>query len=298
VRADRAHRHQAESQPPGDGQAALILPTLGRTEIDLQNGVPQGVTVEDSMSMVHLSYGMNKPASDNLLSETAIVARLAHATLGSGKVDWLAPPPTTPHPRHDRASVRRLPRLQRARGASGRLPPARGLARTRMAHASGRAQFVPHAVDLDTPIHRARAKHGERLMVLMTARSHDQYNTTIYGLDDRYRGVFGLRRVVFINKEDLAMLGLKDGEYVDWSASGTTTSRAAPSASCWWNTTSRAAAWAPTSRRPTAWCRCTAPPTAPARRPPNPSRCCWSAPEHCYIRCIRRSRPGGRSSPA
>jgi hypothetical protein len=139
------------------GKQALILPTLGRTEIDLQNGVPQGVTVEDSMSMVHLSYGMNKPASDNLLSETAIVARLAHATLGSGKVDWLVPPPTTPHPRHDRASVRRLPRLQRARGASGRLPPARGLARTRMAHASGRAQFVPHAVDLDTPIHRARA---------------------------------------------------------------------------------------------------------------------------------------------
>ncbi|HEX5343629.1 MAG TPA: FdhF/YdeP family oxidoreductase, partial [Duganella sp.] len=71
------------------GKQALILPTLGRTEIDLQNGVPQGVTVEDSMSMVHLSYGMNKPASDNLLSETAIVARLAHATLGSEKVDWL-----------------------------------------------------------------------------------------------------------------------------------------------------------------------------------------------------------------
>jgi hypothetical protein len=65
-----------------------MLPTLGRTEIDEQNGVPQGVTVEDSVSMVHLSYGMNKPASPHLLSETAIVARMADATLGSDKVDW------------------------------------------------------------------------------------------------------------------------------------------------------------------------------------------------------------------
>jgi hypothetical protein len=81
------------------GKQALILPTLGRTEIDLQNGVPQGVTVEDSMSMVHLSYGMNKPASPNLLSETAIVARLAQATLGSGKVDWLVPRRLRQHPR-------------------------------------------------------------------------------------------------------------------------------------------------------------------------------------------------------
>ncbi len=66
---------------------ALILPTLGRTEIDLQGGVPQGVSVEDSMSMVHISYGMNKPASQNLLSEVDIVARMAHATFGSSKVD-------------------------------------------------------------------------------------------------------------------------------------------------------------------------------------------------------------------
>ncbi|RZT11218.1 oxidoreductase alpha (molybdopterin) subunit [Duganella sp. CF402] len=198
------------------GKEALILPTLGRTEIDLQNGVPQGVTVEDSMSMVHLSYGMNKPASDNLLSETAIVARLAHATLGSDKVDWLALGA-------DYAAIRDLiaqvfddfhdfnARVAHPGGFHLRVASREREWRT----ASGRAQFVPHAVDLDTPIHRARAKHGERLMVLMTARSHDQYNTTIYGLDDRYRGVFGLRRVVFINKEDLAMLGLKNGEYVD-----------------------------------------------------------------------------------
>ncbi|MTV38682.1 FdhF/YdeP family oxidoreductase [Duganella radicis] len=198
------------------GKEALILPTLGRTEIDLQNGVPQGVTVEDSMSMVHLSFGMNKPASDKLLSETAIVAKLAHATLGSGKVDWLALGA-------DYAAIRELiekvfddfhdfnARVAHPGGFHLRVASREREWRT----ASGRAQFVPHAVDLDTPIHRARALHGERLMVLMTARSHDQYNTTIYGLDDRYRGVFGLRRVVFINQDDLAMLGLRNGEYVD-----------------------------------------------------------------------------------
>jgi molybdopterin-dependent oxidoreductase alpha subunit len=198
------------------GKQALILPTLGRTEIDLQNGVPQGVTVEDSMSMVHLSFGMNKPASDKLLSETMIVARLAHATLGSDKVDWLARGA-------DYASIREMieqvfddfhdfnARLAHPGGFHLRVASREREWRT----ASGRAQFVPHKVDLDTPVHRARALHGKRLMVLMTARSHDQYNTTIYGLDDRYRGVFGLRRVVFINKDDLAMLGLKNGEHVD-----------------------------------------------------------------------------------
>jgi anaerobic selenocysteine-containing dehydrogenase len=72
-----------------------------------------------------------------------------------------------------------------------------------------------NAIDRDTPLHRARAQHGERLLTMMTTRSHDQYNTTIYGLDDRYRGVFGLRRVVFINKEDLRMLGFKAGDMVD-----------------------------------------------------------------------------------
>jgi anaerobic selenocysteine-containing dehydrogenase len=80
---------------------------------------------------------------------------------------------------------------------------------------SARAQFVVNAIDRDTAVHRARAIHGDRLLTLMTTRSHDQYNTTVYGLDDRYRGVFGMRRVVFIHRNDLAMLGLKAGEKVD-----------------------------------------------------------------------------------
>jgi molybdopterin-dependent oxidoreductase alpha subunit len=198
------------------GRDALILPTLGRTEIDMQGGVAQGVTVEDSMSMVHISYGMNQPASPNLMSETAIVAGLAHATLGSANIDWLAYA-------KDYASIRDAiekvfddfydfnARVANPGGFHLTIDSRERVWKTE----SSKAQFLVAAVELDTPIHRARRRYGERLMVLMTTRSHDQYNTTIYALDDRYRGVFGQRRVVFINKEDIAMLGFANGDWVD-----------------------------------------------------------------------------------
>ncbi|HEY1608212.1 MAG TPA: FdhF/YdeP family oxidoreductase [Paraburkholderia sp.] len=198
------------------GRDALILPTLGRTEIDLQQGVPQGVSVEDSMSMVHISYGMNRPASTNLLSEVAIVARMAHATLGSEKVDWLALAGNYALIRDGIEQV-----LDGFENYNERLKQPGGFhlgvaSRDRVWKTpSGKAQFVVHSIALDTPIHRARAQHGERLFTLMTTRSHDQYNTTIYGLDDRYRGVFGQRRVLFANREDLAMLGFAAGQRVD-----------------------------------------------------------------------------------
>ncbi|MGF6902975.1 molybdopterin-dependent oxidoreductase alpha subunit [Paraburkholderia sp. GAS348] len=198
------------------GRDALILPTLGRTEIDLQNGVAQGVSVEDSMSMVHISYGMNKPASANLLSEIAIVARMAHATLGSSKVDWLAHAADYALIRDGIARV-----IEGFQDYNERLKNPGGFhlgvaSRERIWKTpSGKAQFLVHAIDVDTPIHQARAEHGERLMTLMTTRSHDQYNTTIYGLDDRYRGVYGQRRVLFANKDDLAMLGFVAGQRVD-----------------------------------------------------------------------------------
>ncbi len=198
------------------GRDALILPTLGRTEIDLQDNVAQGVTVEDSMSMVHVSYGMNKPASPNLMSEPAIVAHMAHALFGSGKIDWLAY-------KDDYAKIRDAieatldgfydynTRIARPGGFHLRVA-----SRDReWLTPTGKANFIAHALPTDTPIQRARALHGDRLMTLMTTRSHDQYNTTVYGLDDRYRGVFGQRRVVFVNRDDLAMLGLKAGEWVD-----------------------------------------------------------------------------------
>ena len=198
------------------GKDALILPTLGRTEIDMQNGVPQGVTVEDSMSMVHISYGMNKPASPNLMSETAIVAHIARATLGSDKVDWLGYASDYARIRDAIESVfdgfeDYNERIAKPGGFHLRVASRERDWKTD----TGKANFIVHQVQKDTPIRRARAQHGEKLMTLMTTRSHDQYNTTIYALDDRYRGVFGQRRVVFINPEDMAMLGFKAGEWVD-----------------------------------------------------------------------------------
>ncbi|MDQ7968988.1 MAG: FdhF/YdeP family oxidoreductase [Oxalicibacterium faecigallinarum] len=200
------------------GKDALILPTLGRTEIDVQNGVPQGVTVEDSMSMVHISYGMNKPASKNLMSETAIVANIAHATLGSDKVDWLGYASDYDRIRDAIESV-----LDGFENYNERIAQPGGF-HLRVASRerewltdTGKANFIPHKVQRDTPIRRAKQLHGDQLMTLMTTRSHDQYNTTIYALDDRYRGVFGQRRVVFINPEDIEMLGFKAGDWVDMS---------------------------------------------------------------------------------
>ncbi|OWT77195.1 MULTISPECIES: FdhF/YdeP family oxidoreductase [unclassified Achromobacter] len=198
------------------GKEALILPTLGRTEIDMRGGVAQGVTVEDSMSMVHVSYGMNKPASAHLMSETAIVAHMAHATLGSAKVDWLSYA-------DDYASVRDAieavfdgfedynRRIAQPGGFHLRVASRERDWKT----ASGKANFIVAQIETDTPIHRAQQRHGDEVMVLMTTRSHDQYNTTIYAMDDRYRGVFGQRRVLFVNKADLARKGLRAGEWVD-----------------------------------------------------------------------------------
>ncbi|SPC20615.1 FdhF/YdeP family oxidoreductase [Cupriavidus taiwanensis] len=198
------------------GKEALILPTLGRTEIDQQDGVAQGVTVEDSVCMVHISFGMNAPASPHLLSEIAIVARMAAATLGSEQIDWL-------WYAQDYARIRdaieqvidgfdSYNERVAVPGGFHLTPPACH----RVWHTpSGKAQFLVNRIDKDTPISRARQQYGDRLMVMMTTRSHDQYNTTIYGLNDRYRGVFGLRRVVFINPADRERLGLEAGQHVD-----------------------------------------------------------------------------------
>jgi molybdopterin-dependent oxidoreductase alpha subunit len=212
------------------GKAALILPCLGRTEIDIQAAGPQGITVEDSMSMVHLSAGINAPASPLLLSEPAIVARLAHATLAQrSRTPWLWLLEDYSRIRQKIEEV--LPGFENfnARVAvpgGFRLPNTAGQ-RVWVTDA-GKAKFMVHEVPQNTPSHRARRLHaGQRdtvVFTLLTTRSHDQYNTTIYGQDDRYRGVFGQRRVVFINALDIAELGLKDGDWVDlktvWDADG------------------------------------------------------------------------------
>ena len=200
------------------GKEALILPCLGRTEIDIQSAGPQAVTVEDSMSMVHLSSGINAPASDALLSEPAIVAQLAHATLGErSKIGWLWLIEDYDRIRdiiartfddfHDFNTRVRVPGGFRLSNT----------ARDRIwVTPNGKANFIAAAVPTDNPIHRARRQHrNQPVFTLATMRSHDQYNTTVYGLNDRYRGVFGERRVLFIHADDIHALGLKAGDWVD-----------------------------------------------------------------------------------
>ena len=200
------------------GKEALILPCLGRTEIDMQAAGVQGVTVEDSMSMVHISMGINPPASEHLLSEPAIVARLAHATLGAkSRVNWLQLMGNYALIRDEIEKV--FPDFanfnQRVAVPGGfRL---RNTASERVwSTANGKATFYAHDVPRDTPSHKARERVRDQIVfTLLTTRSHDQYNTTIYGMDDRYRGVFGQRRVVFINAEDIRALGMKDGDWIN-----------------------------------------------------------------------------------
>ena len=199
------------------GRQALVLPVLGRTEVDIQATGPQGVTVEDSMSMVHLSHGMNAPASEHLLSEPMVVARMAVATLPASRTPWL-------QLAGDYAAIRDrieavLPDFagfnDRIRQPGGfRL---RNTASERVwATASGKAEFSTHALPTDLAVERIAERHrDQRVFTLTTVRSHDQYNTTIYGHDDRYRGVRGHRRVVFIHADDLRDLGLKAGDWVD-----------------------------------------------------------------------------------
>ncbi|HEY3480703.1 MAG TPA: FdhF/YdeP family oxidoreductase [Streptomyces sp.] len=192
------------------GARALILPTLGRTEKDEQRGGPQFVTVEDSMGMVHASRGGLTPASPHLLSEPAIVSRLAQAAFGDrSTVPWAAF-------EHDYDTIRdRISRVvpgfddfnTRVRRPGGfTLPHAPRDSRT-FPTATGKANFTAAPVEYPTV--------PEGRLLLQTLRSHDQYNTTIYGLDDRYRGIKGGRRVVLVNAEDAVAHGLADGDYTD-----------------------------------------------------------------------------------
>ncbi|MDP9897883.1 FdhF/YdeP family oxidoreductase [Variovorax ginsengisoli] len=200
------------------GREALILPCLGRTEIDMQATGVQGVTVEDSMSMVHLSSGINPPASPHLLSEPAIVARLAAATIGErSRTPWLQLVEDYGRIRDKIEAVFDDFKDFNARVAVPGGFRLRNTASERVWNTlSGKADFFVHAVPRDTPSHRARALRRDTVVfTLMTTRSHDQYNTTIYGQDDRYRGVFGQRRVVFIHAADIQALGMKDGDWVD-----------------------------------------------------------------------------------
>jgi molybdopterin-dependent oxidoreductase alpha subunit len=192
------------------GARALILPTLGRTEKDLQAGGPQFVTVEDSMGMVHASHGGLEPAGPHLLSETAIITRLARAVLGpDSRVPWADFEADYSLIRDRIARV--VPGFEdfnaRVANPGGfTLPHAPRDSRT-FPTATGKANFTA------APVEYPAVPEGR--LLLQTLRSHDQYNTTIYGLDDRYRGIKGGRRVVLLNPEDAAAHGLADAAYVD-----------------------------------------------------------------------------------
>ncbi|MEN8185088.1 MAG: FdhF/YdeP family oxidoreductase, partial [Myxococcota bacterium] len=191
------------------GQEAFILPCLGRTERDLQAGGPQFVTVEDSMSVVHRSEGRLTPASPHLLSEPAIVAGLARALLGSSRrIPWEAFASDYDHIRERISRV--VPGFEdmnpRVRQPGGFVLPSG--ARTRAFETeTGRARFSV------LPRPSLRTEPGEYLM--MTVRSHDQYNTTVYSLNDRYRGVEGDRRVVLMHPEDMLEAGFAENQSVD-----------------------------------------------------------------------------------
>ena len=206
------------------GRRALILPTLGRTDGDRRGGRDQRVTVEDSMGAVHASRGRLAPPSKDLLSEVAILARLCGALFeadGAGsnatpRADWGAMESDYALIRAHIAKV--VPGFEKyeeriQKGRSFFLPNGPRDAR-RFATVDGKARFTAN------PLEYPRIPPGR--LLLQTLRSHDQYNTTIYGKDDRYRGVYGGRRVVLIHPEDVADMGFTDGDMVDlvseWTA--------------------------------------------------------------------------------
>jgi molybdopterin-dependent oxidoreductase alpha subunit len=197
------------------GREALILPCLARSEIDFQKSGPQSVTVEDSMSMVHASGGLLAPGSEHLKSEVSIVCGMARATLTGTTVDWQSFENDYDLIRDKIEEV--FPDLFKDFNSKIRKPGgfrlANGASERVWRTSTGKARFIVfRGVDEDPPV-----PHPEMLR-LATIRSHDQYNTTIYSMNDRYRGVYGTRTVVFMNKDDMAARGIAPQALVEIEA--------------------------------------------------------------------------------
>jgi molybdopterin-dependent oxidoreductase alpha subunit len=191
------------------GKAALILPCLGRTERDRQASGEQGVTVEDAMSMVHISLGMKEPVSPDLRSECAILTGMARATLPDSSTPWEAYTDDYDRIRDTMARVFEgfedfNRRARHPHGFRISQPARQRVFQT----ASGQAEFSTAALPDDVD-------PGNGRLMLATIRSHDQFNTTIYSNDDRYRGLKGLRTVVFMNANDMGDRGLNEFDLVD-----------------------------------------------------------------------------------
>jgi len=192
------------------GTTGIILPSLGRTDTDIRAGRKQLVTVEDSMSVVHLSRGGLTPASAHLRSEVAIVCELAQHLFGSEhSVPWARFADDYDSIRN--AIARVIPGFEdfntRVRQPDGFVLPHPPRDERRFTTTSGKATFVVN------DLHWLPVPEGR--VILQTLRSHDQYNTTIYGLDDRYRGITAGRRVLLINPADIDILGFTPGDRVD-----------------------------------------------------------------------------------
>ncbi|SHJ53817.1 oxidoreductase alpha (molybdopterin) subunit [Arenibacter nanhaiticus] len=188
------------------GKEALILPCLGRTDKDIINGEQQFVSVENSMGVVHSSKGSLQPISELLQSEPSIVCNIAKATLKKSKVNWdhfLA------HYNHIRDSIEAC--IPGFKDYNNRVQEGFYLPNTARENTyttpTGKAHFT---ISDNTPIPLEKDD-----LMMMTVRSHDQFNTTIYGLNDRYRGVYNERRVIFMNPADISKFGLKEGDLVD-----------------------------------------------------------------------------------
>jgi molybdopterin-dependent oxidoreductase alpha subunit len=201
TKLNRSHLYTAKN--------ALIFPTLGRTEIDRQASGIQTVTVENSMGVVQTSHGKIPPAKQDLKSEIAIIAELAAKVLPHSKTDWLALRDDYSLIRDGIAQV--VPgfadfNLRIEQEGEFELPnPVRDLRQFNTA--TNKANFVVHEL--------SAAKGADKCLMMMTIRSHDQFNTTIYTDNDRYRGIYGSRQVLFVNAQDIAALGFKTGEVVD-----------------------------------------------------------------------------------
>jgi molybdopterin-dependent oxidoreductase alpha subunit len=191
------------------GRRALILPCLGRTERDEQAAGEQGITVEDSMAMVHISFGMKDPVSPHLRSECSILGGLAAATLPDSRTPWQDYVDDYDRIRDTMSQV--LVGFEdfnaRARHPHGfRIAqPAR---ERQWLTPSGKAEFWSGPLPGDSD-------PGEGKLLLTTVRSHDQFNTSIYSNDDRYRGLKGLRTVLFMNGQDMRARGLSEFDLVD-----------------------------------------------------------------------------------
>ncbi|UGV24265.1 FdhF/YdeP family oxidoreductase [Rhodopseudomonas boonkerdii] len=188
---------------------SIILPCLGRTEVDIQATGKQLVTVEDSMSMVHGSRGGLQPASEHLRSEARVVADMAIATLPNTKVDWLDLVADYNRIRDAIESV--FPAFE---NYNERIKKPGGF---RLRNAASEREWLTESGKAQFLVFPGFYEDGsdQHALTLTTLRSHDQYNTTIYGMNDRYRGITGRRDIVFVNADDLVSRGLAHGDVID-----------------------------------------------------------------------------------